>query len=196
MRDAGVLGQRHDGEQVPEASGRRLSQRGVVGDEVTVLGQALVFLTPGMGVLWNIGGLEYGGVDSVFHPVAAIEDLAQGVHARGRQVVEEVPAPAARAFLVGGGARRVEVVGAGVVVVADKRVEIAVVVDATLVLGQVALVADVEDAVAVQVGGVVIGFVVQLVVAPHHQHVERWNRVVHEYRGLGNVDIPPDTGAG
>lgn len=63
------------------------------------------------------------------------------------------------------------------VVIADVAVEIAVIVD----LG---FVADIYHAIPIKVGCVVVGFVVQLVVAPHDQHVQRRHGLADEQRGL------------
>src|SRR5690606_34420511 len=46
-------------------------------------------------------------------------------------------------------------------------------------------IADIQHAVAVEVGGVVVGLVIDLVVLTHHQHVERWHGITHVQWGLG-----------
>ena len=134
-----------------------------------------------MGIARHIGRLQNRTAGGVGHAHSAIEHPADGVHAGRGEVVQKVAAPARSAgtdlFL---GARgdcdgRELVVG---VFVAGVVVEVAVVVDL------VGLVAHVDHAVAVQVGGVVIGLVVELVVAAHHQHVQRRIALAHEQRCL------------
>ena len=169
------------GEQVARA-GSRQRERRVVLDVVSVDGDAGVFLAPAVRVLRDVAALEHrrAGVGGA---QAAVQDLAQCVDAGRRHVVEEVAAPfvGPGAGLVVGLRARVETPVGGVVLVALERVEIAVVVDRRR------LVADVERAVAIEVRGVVVGLVIELVVAAEHDHVERRHALVQEQRHVADA---------
>ncbi len=160
------LAQSGVGEQVAGA-GRGKIERCVFPDVVTVFGDTGVLLAPAVRVLGDVGPLENGLGGAVHHPVPAVEHLAQGVNARGAQVVEEIPAPLVGAFLVGSGGGGGKAAVAGIIGVALVRIEVPEVVD------QDGFIPHIQDAVAVEVRSVVVGLVVKLVVAAHHQQVQR-----------------------
>ncbi|MPM57226.1 hypothetical protein SDC9_104048 [bioreactor metagenome] len=184
---SGTLTQRGHGKQMSRAE-LGLCQRGVIRDVIdVVVAHRIIGLAPSVRVTRNVGSLQHGsgsggavtlGIDDAR---SAIEHAADGIHARGAQIVQEVPAPVlvTSTFL--------ELVANGwfdgleirsVVGIASLVVEVAVVVD------RVRLVAHVDHTVTVQIGGVVIGLVIQLVIAPQHQHVQRRQGLAHEQRRL------------
>ena len=174
-----VAGGSGDGKQ-DVAPGIRCGNRRVSGNVVSITGNALVFLAPAVAFLREEGALQHGFGCRINLAPAAVEHPAQGVHARGGQVIEEVTAPCSRTLLVGGGSARLE--AASGIGIAKVGVEITEIVDG------VGLVADVQGAVAIEVGSVIVGFVVDLVVLAHHQHVQRRLPALREQRLLGNIN--------
>ena len=122
-----------------------------------------------MGVLWNIGAFQYRGGASVSAASATVKHLAQGVDARGGQVVQEIAGPFACAatFFGEGGSAGFKTGGARVVNVANIGTEIAVVIYVD------GLVADIQYPITIQIGGIIIGFVIEFVVSAHGHQCER-----------------------
>ncbi len=182
----------------PGATATGLRKRGKGTDVVAIYSHAGVFLGPGVCVLRNVGAAQYRACGGVGFAVAAVEHHAQGVNAAGGGPVEPVARP-----VVGGGTAQVGVGArggdrsgsrpenpsivvaacgsagrAGGVGVTQARVEQPQVDD-------VWVKADVEPAVAVDVGGVVVGFVEQGVVACHGEHHQRRRALGHGQRRGG-----------
>ncbi len=166
-------------------AGRRLAQRRIVRNAVDPeIPRRVIGLAPAVRIPGNVGGLQNGARSRVLRTHAAIEHAAYGVHARCAQIVQEVATPVVRALfpVASGRCLRGHENTLGIAV-ADVVVEVAVVVDL------VRLVPDIDHTVAVEVGGIVVGLVVQLVVTPHHQHVQGRQRLVHEQRHLGQHGV-------
>ena len=166
-------------------AGRRLAQRRIVRNAVDLeIPRRVIGLAPAVRIPGNVGGLQNGARSRVLRTHAAIEHAAYGVHARCAQIVQEVATPVVRALfpVASGRCLRGHENTLGIAV-ADVVVEVAVVVDL------VRLVPDIDHTVAVEVGGIVVGLVVQLVVTPHHQHVQGRQRLVHEQRHLGQHGV-------
>ena len=151
------------------------------------LGQvdAGIMLGPAVGVVGQVGALEYSGGGSVCTAVPPKEDLADGIDPRHGHPIEEVTAPLALggivvhtgagivAVLVGGerfGFKTIVAVGIALVTI-----EVAVIIVGVLV-GRI------RDAVAIQIGVIAEGLEIQLVVLGGVDHHSRLHSL------LDNVD--------
>ncbi len=164
-------------------SGCRQAERRVLAKVVPVPGNAFILLAPGMCILRDEGAFENRLRCCIRAPLPAIENLAQGIHARCRDVIQEIPAPVAVvgscAFLVGRDRNRSK--NAARVVIAFVGVKVAVVLDARRVK-------EIEGTVAVEVRIVVVRFVIQFMVTRHrHQDQRRLTRRQVKRR-LGKVE--------
>ncbi len=144
---------------------------------------AFVFLAPAMRILGNVRAFEDRqdlsttgfigcGVDDT---PATIKNLAQGIDTGSGDIVQKITAPfvSSRTFFIGGGGRRVEAILTGAVLIAFERVKITEIGDL------VRHIANIEHSIAIQVRGIVVGFVVQGMITPHHQHVQ-WRQGARE----------------
>ena len=138
----------------------------------------VVFLTPCMSIARNISSLQKGSTLRVRDTKTAIKHFAQCIHARGSQVVKVVTTPLAAAALVRCQCCRHEC--SICIGVTNVGVEVAEVVDAPLGATKIAFVADIDDAIAIEIGGIVVGFVIKFMVAPHDQHIEGWGSSAYE----------------
>ena len=149
------------------------------------LGQvdAGIMLGPAVGVVGQVGALEYSGGGSVCTAVPPKEDLADGIDPRHGHPIEEVTAPLALGGIVvhtGAGIVAVLVGGEGfgfktiiAVAVALVAVEIAVIVVGVLV-GRL------RDAVSIQVGVIAEGLEIELMILGGVDHHSRLHSLLDD----------------